>query len=295
MKSTLWKCVLPVITVFLFAALAIPVRLRAQEGGAITDNVAKHHRYKVIDIGTFGGPVSYMNPVGNGGPYINRHGVVVGTSATSVAAGPTANGFFCLGLDGTVPFVVHAFAWKDGSVTNLGALPPESTNCSSALAVNSSGLMAGGSENGLVDPFTGVNEIHSVIWKDGEIHDLGTFGGNFSTAQVVNSRGQIAGFALNEVPDSFSMFATILGGPSAGTQTRAFLWEDGHMKDLGTLGGPDAWAFLINEQGQVAGRSYTIRRPNRRPASPRCIHSFGKTAKCLTLDRSAVRLQVPRR
>lgn len=256
MKSRTLTCI---FAMTLIGALVLPARLAAQEP---KEGKNEQHRYKLVDIGTFGGPESNINPLGNGSPYISNRGTTVGTSATLIPSSPATNGFFCGGLDGITPFVFHAFEWKDGDVTDLGALPPAVDNCSSALAVNARGEIAGGSENGLVDPALGVKEIRAVLWEEGKIRNLGTFGGNFSAAASINSRGQVAGFALNAVPEPLSMFAVVLGGPSAGTQTRAFLWEKGEMQDLGTLGGPDAWGIFVNESGEVAGYSYTNSTPN---------------------------------
>ena len=99
----------------------------------------------------------------------------------------------------------------------------------------------------------GFPEIRGVLWRNGEIVDLGTLEGGFeSFANAVNNRGQVVGFSLNTVPDACSLFVA--------TQTRAFLWQDGAMQDLGTLGGPDANAELINDRGQIAGRDHSRRR-----------------------------------
>lgn len=234
-----------------FTFLFNPSRLGAQ--GAKKD----HPQYRLIDIGTFGGPASFINPSGNGGPYISQDDTTVGTAATPISSNPANHGFFCSGLDGSLSFVFHAFELRNGNVTDLGALPPSIDNCSDALAVNALGEIVGGSENGLIEPVMGFTQVRAVRWKDGEIKDLGTLGGNLSQATAINNRSQIVGYALNAIPDSISMAYTLFGGPSVGTQTRAFLWEDGQMEDLGTLGGPDAFALFVNERGQIAGFSYT--------------------------------------
>ena len=73
------------------------------------------------------------------------------------------------------------------------------------------------------------------------VTDLHTLGGPTSVAFGVNQEGRING-------DS-----TLAGG-----QTRAFLWRNGVMIDLGTLGGPNSdSAFPLNDRGEVAGLSET--------------------------------------
>jgi probable HAF family extracellular repeat protein len=139
---------------------------------------------------------------------------------------------------------------RDGAVTELDVLPGGMN--SQTIWISRSGLIAGFSENGLIDPLTGLPQGRAVLWtKDGQVNDLGTVpGGNESLATAVNSRGQVVGFSNNDVPDPFSLAGLV-------TQTRAFLWQNGVMQDLGTLGGTDGLASDINERSQIAGFSFT--------------------------------------
>ena len=257
MKSRTLSCI---TAMTLIAALTIPVRLAAQDQTG-EEHHSKHYRYKLVDIGTFGGPASGVNftvPGVNSNYDLNSRGMVVGSAATSIPTAPTSNFLFICGF---VPFVVHTFEWQKGLVTDLGALPPADKNCSGPLSINANGEIVGVSENGVIDPLTGITEGRAVLWRDGEITNLGTLGGNNSNANVINNRGQVVGMAQNAIPDPFAYFGL-------GTQCRAFLWQNGVMQDLGTLGGPDAWAFFVNGRGQIAGASFTNSTPNPATGAP---------------------------
>jgi probable HAF family extracellular repeat protein len=213
----------------------LPTRLPAAE------NKPTHHRYKFVDLGTFGGPDSIVPFYERG--IITRDGRVVGGADTSIPDPYFPNCFSpnCV--------IQHAFEWEDGVLTDLEALP--GTNNSFSIGVNELGWVAGASQNGRIDPLSGTPEIHAVLWINGRIHDLGTLGGNQSATFGLNNNGQGTGVALNRTPDPWGLVCP------CGTQNRAFLWQDGVMHSLGTLGGPDSYGQSINDRGHVAGASFT--------------------------------------
>jgi probable HAF family extracellular repeat protein len=228
----------------LIGALAIPVSMAAQENPS-PDHKHMHHQYKLIDLGTFGGPNSYFNTV-SGRP-LNNHGVAAGGADTSVLVSPPYCLFDC--------YLPRAFRWEDGALTDLGALPVQFPG-SGANDINEKGVVTGISFNGGVDLAFGIPYFDAVVWKHGQIIDLGTFGGPLSYANESNDRGQAAGFALNTTPDSFDLGDFCQNFPMP-TQMRAFIWQNGVLQDLGTLGGTDSCALYISDHGQATGNSFT--------------------------------------
>lgn len=230
-----------IVALAVLLGLAIPIRMSAQ------NQKAKPHHYKLDDIPTFGGPKSDLNN-GLDGTFsvdlVNNQGALAGWADTPMPD-PFPN--FC--FDDC--YVAHAFRWGGGVMTDLGALADGVS--SQALWISGSGLIAGVSQNGEIDPlFPGFPELRAVVWRNGVITDLGTLeGGTESAAATVNSHGQVVGLFSNTVPDPYSLFIP-------GYQGRAFSWRGGVMQDLGTLGsGTDASAQFVNERGRVVGWSYT--------------------------------------
>jgi probable HAF family extracellular repeat protein len=241
-----------IAVIALFAALAIPVSLAARDKTKPHHHHQYHH-FQFVDVGTFGGPnSSYLQPFpGPGGRLLNSSGTAVGAGDT-----PTPDPY-CIGFDFDC-YVADGFKWQNGVSIPLAALPGfNGLNSATGFWVSDSGLTSGISENG-IDPLTGAPALEAVLWgMDNSFTDLGTLGGNESEANAVNNRGQVAGEALNTIPDPYtSNFNNFY--ISGATQVHAFRWTRSRgMQDLGTLGGTDSAAFSINDRGQIAGISFT--------------------------------------
>ena len=237
MKSKTLTC----ITTMILFALALPGQLAAQ-----------HTQYKLIDIPTLGGPKASGQGNGIGtSQFLNSSGIVVGSADTST---PDPNAPNCASPD---CFLGHAFRWQDGVLADLGTLPGgNGTANSGANSVNARGWIAGFAQNGEIDPLLSSPEGHAVLWKNGQINDLGTLGtGTESAALYVTNGGEVVGIStINTTFDPFAFF-----GPWR-SPTHAFIEKNGVMRDLGTLGGPDSFVpgGCNDERNElVAGSSFT--------------------------------------
>jgi probable HAF family extracellular repeat protein len=270
------------IALTLFAALAIPLSLAAQDN-AKQHHPHQYHHYQLIDPGTFGGPASYNESIPPES-IVNDRGAAVGGADTSVPD-PFPNN--CFGYIDC--FVTVAYVWQDGVLTDLGAL--NAGYSSFAYTINGSGEVVGVSENGQIDPLTGNYAAIAVLWKNG-IVNLGTLGGTQSVANAINDRGQVAGVALNAISDPFANSPMPCGNSfswcflfvPAATQAHAFRWtEAGGMQDLGTLGGPDSSASFVNQRGQIAGESFTSFIPNSSTGVPTLDPFFWEDGKLVDI------------
>jgi probable HAF family extracellular repeat protein len=125
----------------------------------------------------------------------------------------------------------HAFLWQNGFIQDLGAsvgTPPGSAT-SIVLTMNDRGVLAG-----TVD---GV----ATVWQDGVATSLGI---NTPMVSDINKSGTIVG--------------TYLTGPIRfGGRFLPYIYQNGVLTTLGTLGGDEAHAEAINDHGVIAGWSYT--------------------------------------
>lgn len=130
-------------------------------------------------------------------------------------------------------------------ITDLGTLGGTS---SEAVGINSRGDIVG---NSPTEPW----HSHAFLWHHGKMRDLGTLGGPSSQAggdahtggHAINDRGEVVGSSLVANRNKQGDY----------TSEHAFLWRNGRLRDIGTLGGLNSRAVAINPQGLIIGESET--------------------------------------
>ncbi len=214
-------------------------------------------------------------PAGFTGAHINNEGKVVGTSndAAAIWSGRTVTDISAIapGSEGVgindrgqiagivgADFVALAFVRGNKGVRQIRLAPPWD-EYSRAVAVNNAGQVAGTGNAPVGEAARG------FLYTRGTVRLIGTFGGDWSYAEGMNSSGHVVGTAA--MPDQQVGFR----------HAHAFLYRDGVLKDIGTLGGRNSSARDINDSGQIVGESETTLVPDGETSARRAfLYERGK-------------------
>jgi len=266
-------------------------------GGSGTGGVA----ISIVDLGAGDGSVAEaVNDKGQivgsggagGGAFLWENGVVrrLGTlpGMTSARAEDINENGQVVGY-ATTESTYQAFIW-----TAAGGMQPLAGSlggcCTLARAINDHGVVVGEARL----PGTGA---HAVVWENGVMRDIQSFptGSTFpwdisnygavgqwntSDAAFLWTSGAgmspLAGLAAkNDVAIGINDLGQVVGWyPRTPTAVNtAFLWTNGVVTDLGTLGGTSSVAWAINNAGQIVGRADLPRKGAQSP-----YHAFLWTA-----------------
>ena len=136
-------------------------------------------------------------------------------------------------------------------------LPSLGGTLSRGMAINQQGWVAGWSNQA-------DGTRRAVLWKNGVIRNLGTLGGPSSAVPWLglNDEGTVAGISHTNKDDPLDEdwaceLAGFLPQTTADLICRGFVWENGLMRELPTLGGNHGFATGVNNKGYVVGWAET--------------------------------------
>ena len=235
------------------AATPIPLKISPQvQGGTSTyDPYILTVNPNVINAS---GQVVGTTSNGHAGIYSNGTVKDLGALSGGVSQGLAINDRGeATGNSSTVPYTgqsysphPHAFLYDNGSMADLGTL---GGNGSVGVAINALGQVAGTSDTGTRSAVSGLLNWHAFLDSSGKMVDLGTLGGDDSQANALNARGQVTGVAdVSNTTNALGQEVVVF---------HAFLYSNGKMIDLGTLGGSASEGDAVNAKGQVIGYSKT--------------------------------------
>jgi len=162
---------------------------------------------------------------------VNERGEAAGGSGS---CGP----FNVISLVNLVPR--HAILWRDGKAIDLGNLGGDGL----FGGIYASGLNNVGQVVGLSDT-TNDASFHGFVWEDGHMTDLQPLtGDSYSLATAISDRGVVLGVSVD-----------------LNFNPRAFIWQNGNMKELNGLVAGTTPLFLqtacsINARSEIVGIAF---------------------------------------
>jgi probable HAF family extracellular repeat protein len=136
-----------------------------------------------------------------------------------------------VGVSRTAEDLQHAYHYQGGVILDLGTLPGGSASFASGL--NDVGHVIGDSD-------TLDTTRHAWLWHSNSMVDIGLLpGGTESSALSVNNAGDVVGWG------------------DAADGMRGFLFRNGQLTDIGSLGSGFSFVSDMNALGHIVGESWT--------------------------------------
>ncbi len=157
-------------------------------------------------------------------------------------------------ITGLFATAIQSAAQDTYRIVTLGGL---GGTTSAANSINNKGWVLGAAD------LAGNTTEHATVWIHGKLLDLGTLGGPNSAiawTAVKNNNGSIAGISDTSIVQPFGEVWSCSAAffPSnSGHTCQGFVWQDGIMRALPTLGGDNGVAAGDNNLGQIAGWAET--------------------------------------
>ncbi len=246
MKKT--SFILLSVSLGLFTLYALTAVLRQNNSTLLAEGVAAS--YAIIDVGTLGGDSSEAADVNNaiqivGASTISgQTGIIAflweeGRMVPLTASGSMSTRAFAINDLGEIAGTALSgsgesadqwpILWAGGMTTTLASI---NNTPAAARAINNNGLIAGNT--------TGKNSSHLLLWQGTSLSVTIPISSGLGSVNGLNNAGQMVGHIENK----------------QGSRS-AFLWQDGVLSNLGTLGGSSAEANDINDKAQIVGGAST--------------------------------------
>jgi probable HAF family extracellular repeat protein len=204
-----------------------------------------------INLGTLGGDSSIALAINNSGDVVGQAETTLGElhaflkprggemidlgtlgGDQSVALGINDAGVIVGAANATVGGRIRAFVYENNVMRDLGVSPTDAY--SAALAISNNGIIGG---EYTIEASASAARKGFVLDQRGAFYDVGSFGGTTTVVLGVTVKGDAVGFSTT--PDN--------------SAARAFLYEDGALRQIGPSLVVASDAAGINSKGTVVG------------------------------------------